>query len=270
MRQKILGIAIMLMYLLSVVPVAAQETAKVNEVIIKNKALYSLNLRAENLWETLSISPESKLAKQLTHAQKRVDEMEWCTENSREDLIPQIASEYTKKSDQISTTNRERVEMSALNDAEKQLDRHTEVLQNMLNSTRMPEQSQKGLETALEASNRLRATVREETEIRAKGPEILLETYEKAFLNVPISIKFNLPETVSPRYQIIVTDDTVVLGQYVAEYDRTKSTIVFTEGSTGGLPEIKLTLSDIKKLSEYAEDKTITQMEAARIVLMFS
>ncbi len=85
------------MYLLSVVPVSAQETAKVNEVIIKNKALYSLNLRVGGLWETLSLSPESKLAKQLTHAQKRVDEMKWCTENNRENLIPKIASEYAKK-----------------------------------------------------------------------------------------------------------------------------------------------------------------------------
>ncbi|GEM_PF-3777902 len=270
MRQKILGIAIMLMYLLSVVPVAAQETAKVNEVIIKNKVLYSLNLRVESLEETLSISPESKLAKQLKHAQKRVDEMKWCTENNREDLIPQIASEYAKKSDQISTINREMVEMGALNDAEKQLDRHTEVLQNLLNSTRMPEQSQKGLKTALEASSRLRATVREEAEIRTGRPETLRDTYEKAFLDTQISIKFNLPETVSTRYQVIVTDGTVVLGEYVAEYDRTKSTIVFTEGSAEGLSEINLTISDIKKLSEYAEDKTITQMEAARIMLMFS
>ena len=57
MRQKIVGIAIILMYLLSVVPVSAQETVKVNEIIIKNKSLYSLNLYVENLWETLSLRP---------------------------------------------------------------------------------------------------------------------------------------------------------------------------------------------------------------------
>ncbi len=136
----------------------------------------------------------------------------------------------------------------------------------------MPEQSKKDLENALEASNRLKATVREEIEIRTRGPETFLDTYEKAFLNVPILIKLRLPETAPSMSQIIVTDDsgTVVLGKYVAEYDRTKSTIVFTEGSIDGLFEIKLTLSDVKKLSEYADDKTITQIEAARIMLMFS
>lgn len=160
--------------------------------ITPDSPLYDLKLWFEDLQETLTFNDAKKLSLKQEHLQNRMNEL-------RYDMLKGNNKNTEKLMQKIQIKQLELIADSTA--GEESVKRSTVVLTNLLNDTRMPEQSRKGLENAVNKTilsmNRLKISIKNNN----GSPEI---------------INIKIPKTIKEEGERINISANMVQGTYTA------------------------------------------------------
>jgi hypothetical protein len=116
---------------------------------------YGLKIALQNVNEERSPTAEAKLKLKIAHAEERIAEAKAMEKKGKAWAFGKAMDRYNEKIEDINETL-ESVNMSeeGLEHAIQTMSRHRSVLQGLIDDPEMPEQARKGLQNALEKSNK--------------------------------------------------------------------------------------------------------------------